>query len=117
MFERGNHMWVFLNNSFLSIVDPATDGKASEQLLVRARFKGDIERVWPGVVEEHIPHRDYRWRALISRDDVVAAISSSVQNIDYHNFKGSVDENWRHDVYLDVWHVMFRAQEMYDNRD
>ena len=36
-------MWVMLNNSFVSIVENMNN---PEELLVRARVKGDIERVF-----------------------------------------------------------------------
>ncbi len=36
-------MWVFLNNSFLSIVENRNN---KEELLVRSRIKGDIEKVY-----------------------------------------------------------------------
>ena len=40
-------MWIFLNNAFLSIVDKGGDGST---LLVRARRKDDIGRVFPEVI-------------------------------------------------------------------
>lgn len=39
-------MWVFMSDSFLSIVADSTVSK-SDCLLVRARREGDIERVFP----------------------------------------------------------------------
>ena len=38
-------MWIALNDSFLSIVATPED---PDTLVVRARFKGDIEAVFPG---------------------------------------------------------------------
>ena len=37
-------MWIFLNNSFLSMVENRNN---KEELLVRSRIKGDIEKVFP----------------------------------------------------------------------
>lgn len=114
-------MWIYLNNAFLSIVDPAGmygggggrgGAPATGPLLVRARFKGDIERVFPGrgVKVEETSDRDYRFRALIARDSVRLAISMQIEGIDYSNFKGSTSEKWRHDAYLGCWSVMEREQ-------
>ena len=50
-------MWVFLNNAFLSIVEHRENQNI---LLVRARIKGDIERVFPGVMVHKTPEADYQ---------------------------------------------------------
>jgi hypothetical protein len=100
-------MWIFLNNAFLSIVDKGGDGTT---LLVRARKDVYIERVFPDSQVKETPGNDYRFRALITRDQVAKAISDLVQGITYPNFKGSVKERRRHDAYMDVWSVMHRFQ-------
>lgn len=101
-------MWIFINNAFYSIVDPS-NGK-SEKLSVRARFSGDIKRNFPNVVESYTPNRDYAFRAEIDRNEVAMVIANRISNIDYSNFKDSVNENWRHDIYADVWESMWHAQ-------
>ena len=103
-------MWIFTNKAFLSIVDPAQRGGPSPDLLVRARFDGDIEAVFPSANVQQIPNRDYAYRALLPRELVIAKIAQEVGDIDYHNFKGSVPDMERHDVYMGVWQVMYRAQ-------
>lgn len=101
-------MWIFLNDAFYSIVD-YTNGQGPN-LVVRARFKGDINRTFPDVEEIHLPGRDYAWRAEIPRDLVAKAMHDAVMDINYKNFKDSVEEDYRHDAYADVWHCMYRAQ-------
>jgi hypothetical protein len=101
-------MWIFLNNSFLSIVDKGGDGST---LLVRARREGDIERVFPQAVVERTPHNDYRFRARIDREAVALAMAEAVKGIRYSNFKDSVGERPRHDAYMDVWSAMYRYQQ------
>ena len=95
-------MWIALNNSFLSIVQNRND---SSELLVRARVKGDIERVFPEAETFEDLKADYRYRALIQRDLVAKALASQVSEINYDNFKNSIsnDECQRHDAYLKVW--------------
>ncbi len=101
-------MWIFLNDAFYSVVD-YTNGQGPN-LMVRARFKGDINRTFPDVEEVHLPGRDYAWRAEIPRERVAKAMHDAVMDINYKNFKDSVAEDWRHDAYADVWHCMYRAQ-------
>ncbi len=96
-------MWIFLNNSFLSIV---SDRDNPDNLLVRARLKGDIERLFPKIKAVHSPKADYAFRASIPRDEVSNAIAKQVKSVDYDNFKNSVEEHDRHDAYFDVWSVM-----------
>lgn len=113
-------MWVYLNNAFLSIIDPKANygggGAKSDQLLVRARFKGDIERVFKRAKVVETPKRDYRYRALVSRETVAQAMLQAVQNIDYLNFKGSTKERWRHDAYQGCWGVMESEQYRQHNK-
>jgi hypothetical protein len=95
--------WIFLNNSFLSIVSP--NGKRGA-LLVRARVAGDLEAIFPDARVTETPARDYRFRATIPRDAVAKAVASQVLGIDYKNFKGSVPDTDRHDAYMKVWCTM-----------
>ena len=101
-------MWVFLNNAFLSIVADRND---PDRLLVRARFSNDIKAVFPEADVTETPDADYRFRAFLPRTFVSARLADAVNQIDYPNFKGSVHQNWRHDLYMKVWQIMFKAQK------
>jgi hypothetical protein len=101
-------MWIFLNDAFLSIVDKDGDGTT---LLVRARRPGDLERVFPDASVQETPHNDYRFRARVSRPEVIQAMAQAIERLDYPNFKGSVVDHRRHDAYLRVWSVMHQYQE------
>lgn len=96
-------MWVFLSDSFLSIVQQR--GR-SGVLLVRGRAKGDIERVFAKAKVRTTLDADYRFRAEIPADEVANAISRQIGAISYDNFKSSVRETDRHDAYLRVWTTM-----------
>ncbi|MFO1153159.1 MAG: hypothetical protein U1E42_05770 [Rhodospirillales bacterium] len=100
-------MWIFLNNAFLSIVAHRDDPSL---LLVRARFKGDIEAVFPAAAVAETLAADYRFRAPLSRDEVAQAIALALRTMTADNFKSSVGEHWRHDLYLDVWSTLATAQ-------
>lgn len=112
-------MWIFLNDAFLSIVDSkaARTHKLNSQpgqddlLLVRARLKGDIERVFG----EHVkvtktPQKDYLFRAFIPRQEVQEALNREVNRINYGNFKSSVKNTKRHSVYERVWSAAYLLQ-------
>lgn len=98
-------MWVFLSDAFLSIV---AHRDQPDDLMVRARLPGDIERAFPGRVAEHTPRADYPYRAIIPRAIVAKVLSDAATEIEYDNFKGSVPDPARHDAYFEVWRAMRR---------
>jgi hypothetical protein len=76
-----------------------------EQLLVRARMAGDIERLFPTASVFEDLEADYRYRAFLPRKKVASVLAQQVQTIEYDNFKNSVpksDTN-RQAAYLNVW--------------
>ena len=95
-------MWIALNNSFLSIVQNLNN---QDELLVRARVKGDIEKVFPEAQTFEDQSADYRYRAFLERRLVAEVIADKISSINYGNFKSSIDksEHRRHDAYLRVW--------------
>jgi hypothetical protein len=102
-------MWIFLNDAFVSIVAHRTK---PDTLLVRARFEGDLQRLFPAHADKvHCtPAADYLFRVEVPRGDVADVLALAALSLDYPNFKGSVPERWRHDEYLGVWNVMWNAQ-------
>lgn len=108
-------MWLFTSFGFFSVVQK--DGETG--LTVRSRFDGDLEQLRqkylptlsPTVVT---PDADYRFRASVSHAALAAAMAKIVGDIGYDNFKDCVakEQGWpRHDVYADVWEVMWKAQK------
>ena len=85
-------MWVFLNNSFLSIVENRNN---KEELLVRSRIKGDIEKVFSDSDVFEIENSDYKYRSYIRKTDV--SIPS--------------DQSERHNSYLNVWTELRKLQK------
>lgn len=98
-------MWVFLNDSMVSIV---AERDAKDKLRVRARVEGDIERLFPKASVFTPKKSDYAFHAVVSRKEVVRVLTESVKAIDYDNFKNSVGEDDRHDAYAEVWGAMYR---------
>lgn len=108
-------MWIFLNDAFVSIV---MDENRGANLLVRARRQGDLEaflgadssvtRLCPIVITSK---GDYRYRISLPRRLVMEIVRKRLMNIEYINFKDSVDDDERHSWYLKVWYVMAQMQE------
>jgi hypothetical protein len=103
-------MWIFLNNSFLSIVENRTN---KEELLVRSRIKGDIENVFPDSNVFEMKNADYKYRSFIKKTDVSNKLKNIVENINYDNFKCSIssDQAKRHNSYLNVWNELRKLQK------
>ena len=57
-------MWIVLNNSFLSIVKNRND---ENELLVRARVSGDIEKVFNNADVFEDANADYKYRSYLDR--------------------------------------------------
>ena len=105
-------MWVFCKYGFFSAVQhkdkPGT-------LLVRARFKGDLERLVESMTEdEHklcssvveTPIADYLFRMEIPKDVFAKVMERITSEIDYENFKDSVHEgngSQRDYAYMRCW--------------
>ena len=102
-------MWVFLNNSFLSIVENRNN---KEELLVRSRVRGDIDKIFPDSNIFEMENSDYKYRSYIKKREVSEKIREIVTNINYDNFKNSISksEDQRHSSYLNVWNEMRKLQ-------
>ncbi len=100
-------MWLCLNDAFLSFV--SKDCKPDE-LLVRARRPGDIEKIFTKAKVTEYDKSDYQFRAVIKRTEVVEALTGEVQRVVYNNFKNSVRDNDLHHAYNAVWGVMAKLQ-------
>ena len=103
-------MWLFTSKSFLSVVADKENPKG-DRLLVRSRIAGDIEEVFPDANVMETRYADYLFRAWVSREKVNKAISEYVQNLDYINFKNSVEDQDRIRPLMRVWSTMYKHQE------
>ena len=108
-------MWLFTNRGFYSVV---ADTENPDMLLVRARLRGDLERLGtllperPVVTESR--DRDYRWRMRVPFALWPAVMGQLAAEITYPNFKSEVKKRQgrgRADLYGAVWGEMFTAQE------
>lgn len=104
-------MWVFMNDAFFSVVK---DREVETGVVVRARIRGDLENVFGSnhsVMETE--DSDYRFRMFLDQEFVANVIAERVGNINYDNFKNSIDKRdfERKSYYTKVWSVMFDWQE------
>lgn len=100
-------MWICLNDAFLSIVHKECK---PDELLVRARRPGDIERVFPHAKVVSREGTDYQFRAVLPRADVADALMTEAMTIDYSNFKGATKDRRLHDAYAGFWNLHARLQ-------
>ena len=107
--KKGYIMWIFTNNAMLSLVEDRDDPTL---LVVRARLKGDIERVFPDFPAITVGGSDYKWRTWVPKSIAAKVIADSIREIDYGNFKDSInkEDKLRKSAYLDVWADMLEAQ-------
>lgn len=96
-------MWIMTTKAFVSIVEHRDDVGL---LLVRARAKRDIHELIPDADVWEDEEADYRYRAEVRREIVMARIAEAVGAIDYPNFKDAVPSKERHDAYLQIWSIM-----------
>lgn len=107
-------MWLFTPDSFISIVQHRDQ---PDLLLARARFPGDLGRLFPDRAHEveETPDADYRYRLILDRKAAAQAVATAVCGVDYTNFKdeaGSRPQGTaaRMTALHQVWTALFRAQ-------
>ena len=102
-------MWIIMNKAYFSIVENKNN---QDELLVRARVAGDIERIFPDAEVLKNTGADYLYRASVPKTVVSNTLKNEIENIDYGNFKNSVpwEDELRHDVYFNVWSELSKLQ-------
>lgn len=108
-------MWLFSKSGFVSIV---AHREQTDKLLVRGRFKEDIDNIRDllaagGEVVSPFEDRgaDYRYRLVCSRVACAQIIAGLVESIDYDNFKSAVHgDPIRDRAYMGCWSAMSAAQ-------
>jgi hypothetical protein len=105
-------MWICLKDAFFSVVQ--NTNKPDSEVLVRARFRGDIEKVFGADCPAmHTPTHDYPFRFFMDRKHFERVMLNETQNIDYSNFKNEADkfakaggDKRRAQAYHQMWTVM-----------
>ena len=109
-------MWIFTPYGFFSAV---TDRNNHNRLLIRTRARKDLDefrknycrRLGPTIDSKQLGRgSDYPFRAFVGKKAFSNAMSRVIADMTYGNFKSSVKDNTRHNVYMDVWSTMSRAE-------
>lgn len=82
-------MWLLTKNSFISVVQHR---EQPDNVLVRARVKKHLERLFPHKVNEIYAdsEADYKYRLLVSKKELAEVLSAYILNdLNYDNFKAS----------------------------
>ena len=102
-------MWIFTNRGFLSAVQHLD---RPGYLLVRARFRDDLEAILGDVEVFETPEADYRFRCEIPQTEFAEIMRQQMLRIDYPNFKNSIPshKHFFHSVCSSVWATLYAAQ-------
>jgi hypothetical protein len=102
-------MWIFTKQGFISIKQHKDD---LDKLLIRARVKGDLEKMFPGCKVIANVGTHYKFRTTVDRTAVASQIANAVLDIDYtEGFKTSVDYSRRYPFYLRIWEELCDMQD------
>jgi hypothetical protein len=98
-------MWLFCKHGFFSAVQHKDK---SGRVLVRARFSGDLEKLFKvhGVTAKILktPDADYLFRTELDKSEWARIVKEEAEAIDYCNFKNAVhDGSPRDSAYMDTW--------------
>ena len=104
-------MWLFTKNSFVSVVQHRTQ---PDNVLVRARVKSHLARLFPQKQMQADDEADYRYRIVVSKEEFATVVSDYImQNLDYDNFKAAQDTDdpaWTRFLH-EVWGEGLRLQK------
>lgn len=102
-------MWLFLNDAFVSIVQSSVE---PDKFSVRARNANDLELLFPDEPIYENMGEDYAARCFINKEKVIRVVLERMSNINYTNFKDTIDANdeLRQDAYVGVWQDMLLYQ-------
>lgn len=104
-------MWIYMKDGFFSVIQHPSSKK---HVLIRARVKGDLEKVFPevGGSVEVTPDSDYRFRVPLSKSTFAAKLGEHALMIDYNNFKNAINDKERREYwYEQVWDTMVMMQD------
>lgn len=107
-------MWICNNDGFISAVIYDKD-ETGNTLAIRARFKADLERIFPDKTVIANAGTDYKYRIYISKQELAKLMYDRIMNIDYTNFKDSVSDHKLHNLYNNFWYIGYTFQHEEQN--
>ncbi len=111
-------MWLATKHGFFSIV------RKGDVFHVRARSRGDLLSLvattkgvlGPERISES-PTADYRWRVVVSDQEMQTLWASLAASVDYPNFKSEVAATSAQRDKLPIYHKIWHLLHDYQNRD
>ena len=110
-------MWIFTKNSFISVVHHPS---RPNDVMVRARRKSDLARLFPKKQITKTPNTDYMWRTVVSKKELAKVLATYISTqLTYDNFKAaqSEDSPYWHKFLLDVWEAGFNMESLEHSRE
>ena len=101
-------MWICFNDAFISAVESDDDANVFK---VRARKKQHLKTLFPGKKIYTTENTDYRHRVFVSRKAFARMVADRIEQVDYTNFKDSVEDKKLHDLYADFWELHWKYQQ------
>lgn len=101
-------MWIFTSNGFISVV--AHKDKPGH-LMVRARNADHLTAIFPRHKITTTPDGDYRFRCTVKRQAAAKAVARLLADVDYTNFKDSIEEAGYAHMALRCWSAANGYQE------
>lgn len=100
-------MWICFNDGFVSAVQ---DPLIEDGLMVRARKGEHLKVLFPDETVFVGEGTDYKYRVYVSKKAFAQVVADRAANIDYTNFKDSVEDDQLHALYERFWlsHLMYQ---------
>lgn len=92
-------MWLCFNDGFISVVENRHN---PERFLIRSRRAEILLQLFPTKQLVRNDTRDYRYRVEVKRDELLPVVTERLKNINYPQFKESVDDYELHRLYNDL---------------
>lgn len=100
-------MWICTNVGFVSVVQSDKDPMTFK---VRARRRKHLETLFPNHTIQETENTDYKYRVFVDRVEMANTLKEWVMDIDYGNFKNSVEDDDLHHLYEKFWVQHYRYQ-------
>jgi hypothetical protein len=100
-------MYVFLPDAFVAIDEHEREPRL---LIIRARIRGDIERLFPEADVVETIDRDYRFATSLPRERVAQVIGLRTAKLNYAHFFDAIKDEDRKQAYIQVWATMYEEQ-------
>lgn len=103
-------MWICFNDGFISIVANQNSTGKENELQIRARRRSDLRSIFPEKKILTTYESDYRYRIFCSKEEAAELMTQRIENIDYTNFKKSVQSSDLYSMYMKIWYEGLKYQ-------